>query len=177
MSKAIGIVTAEAERLLLDALTTLRAFGSSSVMSFKAHRCLLRHVSRVRKLATGVYSGNDNDGQPRGANKNYLQPQLQQQSQQQHSVDIAPLGGLHGNGFPMHGFPEFNVPTLDDLLCQLGDNDFMSPISSSIGMDIAVDMNLDLGVDMTMTMGTERGFIGTAEQRLMGGEPFLFNSI
>lgn len=174
MAKVIAIVPADAERLLLDTLTTLRAFGSSSVMSFKAHRCLLRHVSRVRTLATGVHQANGTDGQTRGANENCLEPQLQQQSQ---SVDLGPLGGLHGNGFPLHGFPEFNVPTLDDLLCQLGDNDFMSPISSSIGMDIAVDMNLDLGVDMTMTMGTDTGSTGAAEPQLMGGEPFLFKSV
>lgn len=181
MADIIGIVPADAEAFLLETLTTLQAFDSSSVMSFKAHRCLQRHVHSVRKLMAGSHAS------VRSTNQTHIliEGPAQSQSQQllQHPANIEPQGDLHGNGFPLQGFPEFNIPTLDDLLCQLGDNDFMSPISSSIGMDMAVDLGLDMGVDMSMNLGSGGNSMRTAgrgsrgSQGMVDSESFMFDSI
>lgn len=50
MPSALGLTSSEAESLLLEGLDTLKSIGGSSIMSFKAHRCLNRYIQLVRVI-------------------------------------------------------------------------------------------------------------------------------
>ncbi|KAK1765888.1 C6 transcription factor [Phialemonium atrogriseum] len=125
MPSALGLTSSEAESLLLEGLETLKSIGGSSIMSFKAHRCLTRYIQLSRVIASNTRRQNSIAGSVGSEIFHDLQQSL-----------------LPNESFLRDSFPDFTMTSVDDLFCQLGDNDFLS--AGGFGVEHQIN-NLDVG--------------------------------
>ncbi|KAK7414051.1 hypothetical protein QQX98_007083 [Neonectria punicea] len=110
LPQAIGITNSDAEAFMIEGLETLRSVGGSSIMTGKAHRFLNR---LVRLLKTMGLSPDEEQGLVE-------------------SGDAV----LRRDVVPQDNFMDFMLGSVDDIFCQLGDNDFLGAELLSMDQDI-----------------------------------------
>lgn len=116
LPQAIGITSSDAETFMVEGLETLKSVGGSSIMTGKAHRFLQRILHLIKTMG--------------------LNP-----SDQEGLAESAGIP-LSKDALPSDNFLDFMFGSVDDLFCQLGDNDFLVGELLSMDQDIG---NYDTG--------------------------------
>ncbi|KPM42955.1 hypothetical protein AK830_g3642 [Neonectria ditissima] len=114
LPQAIGITSSEAEIFMLEGLETLKSVGGSSIMTGKAHRFLKRLMRLLKTMG--------------------LNPVEEQDLAE--STD----GVLPRDVVPQDNFMDFMLGSVDDIFCQLGDNDFLGGELLSMDHDYSTDL-------------------------------------
>ncbi|KAF7554467.1 hypothetical protein G7Z17_g2898 [Cylindrodendrum hubeiense] len=107
---AIGIISSDVELFMVEGLETLKSVGGSSIMTGKAHRFLQRIIHLLKTMGL-------NPGEQQGLLESGGSP-------------------LTKEALPQDNFLDFMFGSVDDLFCQLGDNDFLGTELLSMDQDV-----------------------------------------